>query len=183
MNKSVEKYCDINYITSNRHKFYNRNGCNYIMNNDHIYYRNLPKEFLVSSLFLEEKIPSVMLYPNMKISKGIAVYQPNKENDFKEINKMDMLKAVVIDEYLFINNNQVYDVISFVNEKIIVTYFNKIKSASFGLMTVFEQARIHDRITGKMVYTNYMYYTSGNCSPRDIGIPRISPKQGSFCSV
>jgi hypothetical protein len=30
------------------------------------------------------------------------------------------------------------------------------------------------------VYDDYMYYCSGNCSPRDIGIPRISPTQGHF---
>ncbi len=33
------------------------------------------------------------------------------------------------------------------------------------------------------VYTDYTYYCSGHCSPQDIGIPRISPTQGSFCTV
>ena len=156
MNTQNEKHCDINYITSRKHKFYNRNGCNYIMNNDHIYYLSIPTKNLISPLFLETKIPSLMLYSNMQFSKGIGLYQPNKTNDFIEINALEMVKSVVIDEYLFVNNKQVYEVSSYFNEKIILSYFNKIKTTSFGLMTVFEQARIHDRKTGKMVYNNFM---------------------------
>jgi hypothetical protein len=33
------------------------------------------------------------------------------------------------------------------------------------------------------VYTDYLYYFSGNCSPLDIGIARFGEMQGSFCSV
>lgn len=156
MNLRQEKHCDINFITSRKHKFYNRNGCNYIMNNDHIYYLNIPMKNLVSPIFLETKIPCLMLYPNMQFLKGIGLYQPNKTKDFKEIKAIDMLKAVVIDEYLYVNNMQVYEVSTYFNERIILSYFNKIKTTSFGLMTVFEQARIHNRKTGRMVYNNYM---------------------------
>ena len=33
------------------------------------------------------------------------------------------------------------------------------------------------------VYTYYIYYFSGKCSPRDTGIARFSQTPGSFCTV
>ncbi len=152
----IEKDCDINYIKSNRHKFYNKNGCNYIIDRDDLYYLNISIDTLNTYILLETKLPCVLFYKNMKSSKGYAIHHENTSSDFTEIDENDLKHCDVINKYLFLNNKQVYEAYSFYNEKILITIFHKMKVVFYGLMPVFEQIRIHDLKTKKMIYNSYI---------------------------